>query len=293
MSGERAERPERGEHVLVARVSVEGALAEDRGGVELRRVEVGAPTSARGALRPRARRQLASRECRRGSRSSPTFTQICTPSRRCSARSTQTASTRSGASATSSATGRGRTSAQRSCASGRRICLAGNHDLVVLGKIESERVRRRGGRGGAVDDERARAGRARLPRARSRPAARSRARSSSTAARIDPIWDYVLTDADGARAASRRPRRRSCSSGTATSRSASPLAAGALVRRAGTRRHGARARRATGCSSTPARSGQPRDGDPRAAWLEIDNGSGRARFRRIDIPGRADASGDA
>ncbi len=56
-------------------------------------------------------------------------------STRCSRRWTRTVSTRSGASATSSATGRSRMSASRCCRSETAICLAGNHDLVVLGKI--------------------------------------------------------------------------------------------------------------------------------------------------------------
>jgi diadenosine tetraphosphatase ApaH/serine/threonine PP2A family protein phosphatase len=31
----------------------------------------------------------------------------------------------------------------------------------------------------------------------------------------------------------------------------------------------------------PGSVGQPRDGDPRAAWLDLDFGSGSARFRRV------------
>ena len=34
----------------------------------------------------------------------------------------------------------------------------------------------------------------------------------------------------------------------------------------------------------PGSVGQPRDGDPRAAWLEIDNASGWATFRRTEYP---------
>jgi diadenosine tetraphosphatase ApaH/serine/threonine PP2A family protein phosphatase len=34
----------------------------------------------------------------------------------------------------------------------------------------------------------------------------------------------------------------------------------------------------------PGSVGQPRDGDPRAAWLLIDNGTGRAAFRRVPYP---------
>jgi diadenosine tetraphosphatase ApaH/serine/threonine PP2A family protein phosphatase len=31
----------------------------------------------------------------------------------------------------------------------------------------------------------------------------------------------------------------------------------------------------------PGSVGQPRDGDPRAAWLELDLGAAKARFRRV------------
>ncbi len=34
----------------------------------------------------------------------------------------------------------------------------------------------------------------------------------------------------------------------------------------------------------PGSVGQPRDGDPRAAWLLIDEGAGRASFRRVPYP---------
>jgi diadenosine tetraphosphatase ApaH/serine/threonine PP2A family protein phosphatase len=34
----------------------------------------------------------------------------------------------------------------------------------------------------------------------------------------------------------------------------------------------------------PGSVGQPRDGDPRAAWLLLDFGAGRARFRRVSYP---------
>jgi diadenosine tetraphosphatase ApaH/serine/threonine PP2A family protein phosphatase len=41
----------------------------------------------------------------------------------------------------------------------------------------------------------------------------------------------------------------------------------------------------------PGSVGQPRDGDPRAAWLELDLGSARAAFRRVqyDIAAAAQA----
>ena len=77
------------------------------------------------------------------------------------------------------------------------ICLAGNHDLVVLGKISLATF---GGEAGAaaawtreVLDAPARAFLATLA-----PARRHDGASSSTAAHAIPVWDYVLTE-DAAR----------------------------------------------------------------------------------------------
>ena len=92
---------------------------------------------ARAAARRRPTPPLGFRP-RCASPSSPTFTQICTPSRRCSARSTASSPTRCGASATSSATARGRTSAAGWCSERADLCLVGNHDLVALGTLGIE-----------------------------------------------------------------------------------------------------------------------------------------------------------
>ena len=131
-------RPERRQPVLVAPVPAQGRGVEERGRVEARHVERRRARPPQQCALLRARQRLGSRPARCASPSSPTFTQICTRSRRCWRQSTPTESTRSGASATSSATGRGRTSASALVRERASLCLAGNHDLAVLGRLDLE-----------------------------------------------------------------------------------------------------------------------------------------------------------
>ena len=90
------------------------------------------------------------------------------------------ASTRSGVSVTRSATGRARTAAARSCAERAAFCLAGNHDLAVIGALSVDEFNGdaaaavRVDTGRARDDARAflegaRAGRGRVPGRRALP----------------------------------------------------------------------------------------------------------------------------
>ena len=122
------------------------------------------------------------------------------------------------------------------------VCLAGNHDLARARHDRPRRSstatprRRRPGR------ETCWAGRARRSSTASSPRARPTASRSTTASARDPVWEYVLTRGGRARDARARPTRRSCSSGTATSRCGRPVRRRARRRpRAG--RHGSRARR--------------------------------------------------
>ncbi len=191
--------------------------------------------------------------------------------------------TRSGASATSSGTARGRTSASRLVRERTDVCLAGNHDLVVLGEVDLAAFAGEAGRGGGLDAGRARRRRRRRFLAALEPRGDgARASSSSTAAPRDPVWEYVLDDVGGARDARGDER-------AARARRAQPRGARDLGRTA--RCAAVRRRPGTGSISTPARRilnpgsvGQPRDGDPRAAWLVIDAAAHRATFRRTDYP---------
>ena len=160
------------------------------------------------------------------------------------------------------------------------VCLAGNHDLVVLGKIPIDAFA--GDAAAAarwtqtVLDDSARAFLETL-----RPQASAPGADLFHGSPRDPVWDYVLSDAAAATAFAL----------TATplvlvghSHVALEISNGEAPRGgqapAGTVLELGRVRRLL----NPGSVGQPRDGDPRAAWLEIDIAAGRATFRRTIYP---------
>jgi diadenosine tetraphosphatase ApaH/serine/threonine PP2A family protein phosphatase len=158
------------------------------------------------------------------------------------------------------------------------ICLAGNHDLVVLGKIPIDAF---AGEAAAaarwtqtVLDE---PGRAFLDSLQ--PTATAPGAELVHGSPRDPVWEYVLTD-DAAEAAFAHTETPLVLVGH--SHVALEISNGDDLRGeqapAGTELELGRLRRLL----NPGSVGQPRDGDPRAAWLEIDNASGRATFRRTD-----------
>ena len=161
------------------------------------------------------------------------------------------------------------------------LCLAGNHDLVVLGKIpmilfaDDAGVAARWTQGILEDD--ARAFLETLEPLATRPGAELFHGSPR-----DPVWDYVLSE-DAAResfAATTEPLVLVGHSHIALELASDGLRllggkadGGMKVDLGGPRR-----------LLNPGSVGQPRDGDPRAAWLEIDNDERRATFRRTDYP---------
>jgi diadenosine tetraphosphatase ApaH/serine/threonine PP2A family protein phosphatase len=160
------------------------------------------------------------------------------------------------------------------------ICLAGNHDLVVLGKIPIDAF---AGEAAAaarwtqtVLDEPARTFLDSL-----RPSAVVPGADLFHGSPRDPVWEYVLTD-DAAEAAFARTEAPLVLVGH--SHVALEISDGEDLRGeqapAGTELELSRLRRLL----NPGSVGQPRDGDVRAAWLEIDNAAGRATFRRTDYP---------
>ena len=158
------------------------------------------------------------------------------------------------------------------------ICLAGNHDLVVLGKIPVEAFA--GDAGAAarwtqtVLDEPARAFLDTLAPKAAAPGAELFHGSPR-----DPVWEYVLTEAAAASALA-------LTQGPLVlvghSHVALEISNGGDLRGgqapAGTQLDLGRPRRLL----NPGSVGQPRDGDPRAAWLEIDFETAWATFRRTD-----------
>jgi predicted phosphodiesterase len=160
------------------------------------------------------------------------------------------------------------------------ICLAGNHDLVVLGKIEIDAF---AGEAAAaarwtqtVLDDTARSFLDTLE-----PQAVAPGAELFHGSPRDPVWDYVLSDGVAAIAfvLTEAPLLLVGHSHVALELSVGhelrgePAPAGTRVELGGLRR-----------LLNPGSVGQPRDGDARAAWLEIDFGTGRAIFRRTDYP---------
>jgi len=166
------------------------------------------------------------------------------------------------------------------------VCLAGNHDLVVLGKIAMAAFADDAGVAAlwtqsALDAE-ARAFLETLEPVATRPGAELFHGSPR-----DPVWDYVLSEAAALHsfAATSEPLVLVGHSHVALELSNDGLSLHGGQAEAGLRLDLGGPRRLL----NPGSVGQPRDGDPRAAWLElekteIDNGSGWATFRRTAYP---------
>ena len=160
------------------------------------------------------------------------------------------------------------------------ICLAGNHDLVVLGKIPIDAF---AGEAAAaarwtqtVLDERARAFLDALAPQADAPGAELFHGSPR-----DPVWEYVLSDGVAAIAfvLTEAPLVLVGHSHVALEFSVGHELRGDQAP-AGTRLELGGLR----LLLNPGSVGQPRDGDSRAAWLEIDFAAARATFRRTDYP---------
>ena len=160
------------------------------------------------------------------------------------------------------------------------ICLAGNHDLVVLGKIPIDTFAGEAATAArwtqTVLDEGARTFLGALEPKASAPGAELFHGSPR-----DPVWDYVLSDESAANALALTEAPLVL---VGHSHVALEISNGGVLRGepapAETRLALGRLRRLL----NPGSVGQPRDGDPRAAWLEIDFATGWATFRRTDYP---------
>ena len=160
------------------------------------------------------------------------------------------------------------------------ICLAGNHDLVVLGKITIAAFAGEAAAAAAwtrgVLDEDARSFLGSLEPRGTAPGAELFHGSPR-----DPVWDYVLSE-EAALAGFELTSAPLVLVGH--SHVALELSNGRELRGgqapAGTRLALGAVRRLL----NPGSVGQPRDGDARAAWLEIDNAAGWATFRRTLYP---------
>jgi predicted phosphodiesterase len=161
------------------------------------------------------------------------------------------------------------------------LCLAGNHDLGVLGALDLR------------DFSYDAAAAARWTRDVLEPDARAfleRLEPSATAAGVelyhgsprDPVWEYVLTR-DAAAAALTETSAPVVLVGHSHVALAMLLQLSSLS--GGLAPDGTDVALAEGrWLLNPGSVGQPRDGDPRAAWLLLDLDAGRASFRRVPYP---------
>ena len=156
------------------------------------------------------------------------------------------------------------------------VCLIGNHDLGVLGRLDL----------GDFSPDAAASARwtarelSREARAYLEPLSPSGERSGVGlyhASPRDPVWEYVLSPAAAAHALEDAPEElvlvghsHIALSFGAETRSLEVAPEGTEIELSSERR-----------LLNPGSVGQPRDGDPRAAWLLLDLGARRASFRRV------------
>jgi len=166
------------------------------------------------------------------------------------------------------------------------VCLAGNHDLVVLGKIPMTAFADDAATA-AVWTQRTLDDDARAFLEKLEPLATVPGAELFHGSPRDPVWDYVLSE-NAARqsfAATTEPLVLVGHSHVALELSSDGLRLQGGTADAGTQLDLGGPRRLL----NPGSVGQPRDGDPRAAWLEInkaeiDNERGWATFRRTTYP---------
>ena len=161
------------------------------------------------------------------------------------------------------------------------VCLAGNHDLGVLGTIDLIEFSGEAAQAAfwtrSILDEDAREYLAGLT-----PSAESRGLQLYHASPVDPVWEYVLTEeaAKEALEASEAPAVLIGHSHVALALTpqnggvAGGLAPDGASAEFGQRRF----------LLNPGSVGQPRDGDPRAAFMLLDLEERRAEFHRVEYP---------
>lgn len=161
------------------------------------------------------------------------------------------------------------------------LCLVGNHDLAVLGRIDLEAFAGEAGDAArwtkTVLDAESTAYLESLS-----PSGSADGVTLAHGSPRDPVWEYVLTAAAAA-AALEDTEDPLVLVGHSHVALALASARGELI--------GGQAPGETEVDLAAARHllnpgsvGQPRDGDPRAAWLVIDVAARRATFRRTDYP---------
>jgi diadenosine tetraphosphatase ApaH/serine/threonine PP2A family protein phosphatase len=162
------------------------------------------------------------------------------------------------------------------------LCLAGNHDLAVLGALDVDAFSRSAAE--AVLWTREHVAERTLELLRGlEPTGREDGIALFHASPLDPVWEYVLSGEQARACLDAQPERIALIGHSHVSLF--------FTRSADEERGGIRGAQAGDGTSidlaggrwllNPGSVGQPRDGDPRAAWLELDTGLQTARFHRI------------
>jgi diadenosine tetraphosphatase ApaH/serine/threonine PP2A family protein phosphatase len=160
-------------------------------------------------------------------------------------------------------------------------CLAGNHDLAVLGALDVDAFSRSAAE--AVLWTREHVAERTLELLRDlEPTGREEGIGLFHASPLDPVWEYVLSGEQAKACLDAQPERIALIGHSHVS---------LFFTTADGERGGIRGAR-TGDGAVldlaggrwllnPGSVGQPRDGDPRAAWLELDTDLQTARFHRV------------
>lgn len=165
------------------------------------------------------------------------------------------------------------------------LCLAGNHDLGVLGEIEISSFSPAAADAALWTRERLE------PEARDylaslEPADETREVALYHASPRDHVWEYVLWPEQAGECLEVQAKRvslighshvalcfRAATNGDPAATEGAQIPGGSTIEAAEGR-----------WLLNPGSVGQPRDGDPRAAWLELDTESWTALYRRVDYP---------
>jgi predicted phosphodiesterase len=161
------------------------------------------------------------------------------------------------------------------------ICLVGNHDLGVLGRLDLDDFSHDAA-AAALWSREVLSDEARAYLRQRKTSTRTRGSELFHASPRDPVWEYVLSE-EAARAALRLTAAPLVLVGHSHVALAFALADGELT--------GALAPDGTEIDLStgrwllnPGSVGQPRDGDPRAAFVVLDLEGGHAAFRRVAYP---------
>jgi diadenosine tetraphosphatase ApaH/serine/threonine PP2A family protein phosphatase len=162
------------------------------------------------------------------------------------------------------------------------VCLAGNHDLAVLGSLDISAFSEAAAV--AVEWTRANVAERTLEFLRElEPSGERAGVGLFHASPRDPIWEYVLSSEQAGAGISANPQRIGLIGHSHVALFFTrPDANGDGEMRGAEASDGALLDLGSGAwLVNPGSVGQPRDGDPRAAWLELDTEVKTARFHRV------------